>query len=158
VYQIVDLRTDSFVQLGRMYGSSRGFYLLAGPGWQGEVPKGIAKVFRASTDTGLAAPRIFQDDTPEDRREIQGVLPQVVMYPLAEYDGAPKSIEWSKLPRAPFKTGGTGETQWVFPEKFLDQLPEVLADAPRCPAKRRDTEKCWRSSTRPGRSRSSSRR
>jgi hypothetical protein len=37
VYQIVDLRTDSFVQLGKMYGTTPGFYLLAGPDRQGEV-------------------------------------------------------------------------------------------------------------------------
>ncbi len=30
VYQIVDLRTDSFAQLGKMHGTTRGFYLLAG--------------------------------------------------------------------------------------------------------------------------------
>src|SRR5262249_26345300 len=38
LYQIVDLRTDSFVQLGKMYGTTPGFYLLVGPHWKGEVP------------------------------------------------------------------------------------------------------------------------
>jgi hypothetical protein len=33
VYQVVDLRTDGFVQLGKMYGTTPGFYLLAGPNW-----------------------------------------------------------------------------------------------------------------------------
>ncbi len=47
VYQVVDLRTDSFVQLGKMYGTTPGFYLLVGPNWNGEVPKGITKVFRS---------------------------------------------------------------------------------------------------------------
>jgi hypothetical protein len=68
VYQAVDLRTDSFVQIGKMYGSTPGFYLLTGPNWQGEVPEGITEVFRASTNTGLIAPRIFMDDTAADRR------------------------------------------------------------------------------------------
>ena len=63
VYQIVDLRTDSFAQLGKMYGTTPGFYLLAGPHWQGEVPKGIAQVFRASTNSGLAGPRVFMTTT-----------------------------------------------------------------------------------------------
>jgi hypothetical protein len=49
VYQVVDLRTDGVVQLGKMYGTTPGFYLLVGPNWQGEVPKGITKVFRSST-------------------------------------------------------------------------------------------------------------
>ena len=48
VYQMVDLRTDSFVQLGKMYGTTPGFYLLVGPNWQGDVPKGITKVFRVT--------------------------------------------------------------------------------------------------------------
>jgi hypothetical protein len=85
VYQIVDLRTDSFVQLGKMYRATPGFYLLAGPNWRGEVPKGITRVFQASTNTGPAAPRVFQDDTPEDKRAIQSVLTGIVMYPLYFY-------------------------------------------------------------------------
>jgi hypothetical protein len=48
------------------------------------VPKGITKVFRSSTNTGFVAPRIFQDDTPEDKKAIQGVLTQVMLYPLSE--------------------------------------------------------------------------
>lgn len=133
VYQIVDLRTDSFAQLGRMHGTTPGFYLLVSPNWQGDVPKGITRVFRASTGTGLVAPRIFQDDTPEDKRAIQSVLTGIVMYPLAEYDGRMKSTEWSTLPKVPGAPPGEEETRWVFPEKFFDELPAVLADAPPLP-------------------------
>lgn len=133
VYQIVDLRTDSFVQLGKMYGTTPGFYLLTGPGWQGEAPKGITKVFRASTNTALAAPRIAQDDTPEDKRAIQSVLTEIVMYPLAEFHGQMKSIEWSKLPKVAGAPPGKEETRWVIPEKFVDELSTVLADAPPLP-------------------------
>jgi hypothetical protein len=133
VYQIVDLRTDSFVQLGKMYRTTPGFYLLTGPNWRGEVPKGITRVFQASTNTGLAAPRVFQDDTPEDKRAIQSMLTGILMYPLSEYDGRMKSVDWSGLPKAPAAPHGEEETQWVFPEKFVDELPAVLADAPPLP-------------------------
>lgn len=133
VYQIVDLRTDSFVQLGKMYGTSPGFYLLIGPNWHDEVPKGITRVFRASSNTGLVAPRIAQNDTPEDKRAIQGVLTGIAMYPLAEYDGQTKSTDWSKLPKVPGAPPGEEETRWVLPEKFFDELPMVLADAPPLP-------------------------
>jgi len=133
VYQVVDLRSDSFVQLGKMYGTRPGFYLLVGPNWRGEVPKGITKVFRASTNTGFVAPRVFQDDTPEDKRAIQGLLHQIMMYPLSEYDGTPKSKDWSSLPQAPAQAGGEEEVRWVVPERFFDELPAVLADAPPLP-------------------------
>jgi Protein of unknown function (DUF1254) len=42
VYQATDLRTDGFADLGTMYGTKPGFYLLAGPDWDGKVPPGIA--------------------------------------------------------------------------------------------------------------------
>jgi hypothetical protein len=133
VYQVVDLRTDSFVQLGKMYGTTSGFYLLVGPNWHGDVPKGITKVFRSSTNTGFIAPRMFQDDTPEDKKAIQSVLQQVMMYPLAEYDGTMKSIDWHAIKQIPASTTGEEETKWVVPERFFQELPAVLADAPPMP-------------------------
>jgi hypothetical protein len=133
VYQIVNLRTDSFAQLGKMYGTTPGFYLLAGPGWNGEVPKGITSVFRSSTNTGLIAPRIFMDDTLADKRAIQSVLKSIVVYPLDQYDGKVKNADWANLPRLPPPPAGEEEQHWVFPDKFVEQLPVVLADAPPLP-------------------------
>ena len=133
VYQVVDLRTDGFVQLGKMYGTTPGFYLIAGPKWQGDVPPGISKAFRASTDTGFVAPRIFMDDTAEDRKAIQPVLRQIMMYPLAEFDGRMKSIDWSTIAKLPSASTGEQEVKWVPPESFVDTLPVVLADAPPLP-------------------------
>jgi hypothetical protein len=109
------------------------FYLLAGPDWRDEPPKGITKVFRCSTNTALVGPRVFQDDTAEDKQAIQAVLQQVVMYPLSEYDGTFKSIDWQTLPKVDADPGGPRETQWVFPDKFFDELPAVLASAPPLP-------------------------
>ena len=133
VYQAVDLRSDSFVRLGKMYGTTPGFYMLVGPDWQGEVPKGISQVFRASTSTGFVAPRIFMDDTADDRRAIQPVLRQIMMYPLAEYDGRIKSIDWNTIKKLPNAATGEQEIKWVPPESFVDTLPVVLADAPPLP-------------------------
>jgi hypothetical protein len=129
VYQVVDLRADSFADLGKMYGTTPGFYLLVGQNWNGEVPKGITRVFRASTNTGYVIPRVFQDDTPEDKRAVQSVIDQIMMYPMAEYDGTMKVRDWSKLATG----GGDEEMQWVVPERFFDMLPLVLADAPPLP-------------------------
>jgi len=133
VYQIVDLRTDSFVQLGSMYGTKPGFYLLVGPAWQGEVPKGVTKVFRASTYTGLVGPRIAQNDDPADKQAIQESLKGIVVYPLTDYDGKFKTKDWANIPRLPAPPQGEEEIRWVLPEKFADQLPIVLADAPPLP-------------------------
>lgn len=133
VYQVVNLRSDGFVQLGKMYGTTPGFYLLVGPDWRGETPKGITRVFRCPSSTGFAAPRIFQDDTEEDKRAVQSVLPYVLIYPLADYDGTMKQRDWTALPTLPPEASGDEESRWVFPDKFVDQLPKVLADAPPLP-------------------------
>lgn len=133
VYQVVDVRTDSFAELGAMYGTKPGFYLFVGPNWKGEVPKGIAKVFRARTNTGMVIPRIFQDDTPQDKQAVQPVINGIDMYPLAIYDGKIKRRDWSKLPKFPAQAQGDGETNWVPPDTVFDVLPAVLKDAPPLP-------------------------
>lgn len=135
VYQVVDLRTDGFAQIGSMYGSKPGFYLLVGPTWRGETPKGITTVFRARTGTAFVVPRVFMDDTAEDRQAIQSVIAGIDVYPLARFDGAMKRHDWRTLPnlKSPMDEGGTGETKWVFPDKFFDELSAVLTDAPPLP-------------------------
>jgi hypothetical protein len=133
VYQIVDTRTDGFASIGKMYGSTPGFYLLIGPNWQGDIPKGITQLFRASTNSAFIGPRLFMDDTAEDRHAIQMPVRQVMAYPLAEYDGTMKTRDWSVLPHIAGVSEGEAETQWVFPEKFVDELRAVLADAPPLP-------------------------
>jgi len=132
VYQIVDLRTDSFADIGAMYRTKPGFYLVVGPNWKGEAPKDINAMLRSRTNTAFFGPRVFQDDAPEDKREIQDVLRGIGMYPLAEFDGTMKQHDWSTLPKFPPAPGSEtkAETRWVFPDKFIDQLPAVLDDAP----------------------------
>jgi hypothetical protein len=80
-YQITDARTDSFASIGKQYGTKPGFYLLVGPNWKGNVPKGINAAYRSQTDLAAIFPRVFQDDTPEDKIAIQPLLNQVVVYP-----------------------------------------------------------------------------
>lgn len=126
VYALYDARTDQFGRLGKPYGSKPGFYLLVGPNWQGLKPAGITAVLRASTSLANAIPRIFQDDTPDDRKAIQPVINQVVAYPLKDFTGQMKTIEWAKVPDIPGPKSSGEETKWVVPEKFFDQFPEVL--------------------------------
>jgi hypothetical protein len=134
VYQIVDQRTDSFAWLGKQYGSKPGLYLLTGPNWKGEVPAGVAGVFRSTTDIGAIFPRIFQDDNTHDRAAIQALLNQVMVYPLSAYTGALKTKDWKAIPTFPqAEQQGSGETQWVVPGKYFDQLASVMDQVPALP-------------------------
>ena len=132
VYQLVDLRTDSFADIGAMYGTKPGFYLIVGPGWEEPTPNGITRVLHCPTRTGMVVPRVFQDMTRQDNRTVQDLIGRIDMYPLDEFDGREKRHDWSKLSSVKPRTadGGSGETKWVFPNTFFDQLPVVLLDAP----------------------------
>src|SRR5262245_61821976 len=134
VYALYDARTDQFAEIGKPYGTSPGFYLLVGPNWKGGVPRGVTGVVRALTSLANAIPRAFMDDTAEDRKAIQSVINQIVFYPLKDFDGKMKTKDWSKAPAIPGpKSEGGGETKWVIPEKFFDQLGTVLDSVPPLP-------------------------
>jgi hypothetical protein len=68
------------------------------------------------------------NDTDEDRAAIQPLLNQVVAYPLTEFTGEMKTIDWKNAPDIanPGDSGGGEETRWVVPEKYFDQFPEIL--------------------------------
>jgi len=49
--QIIDLYTFNFAYLGtRSYGNDGGTFMIAGPGWKGETPKGVKAVFTSETE------------------------------------------------------------------------------------------------------------
>jgi hypothetical protein len=74
-------------------------------------------------------PRVFQDDTAQDKAAIQPLLSQIVVYPLSEFDGKMKTKDWTKLPSYPVPQS-TGETKWVIPENFFDELVQVMNEIP----------------------------
>lgn len=134
VYALYDQRTDQYGELGKPYGSEPGFYLLVVPNWDGEVPEGITGVMHSSTSLANAIPRIFQNDTDEDRAAIQPLINQVVAYPLSEFTGEMKTIDWASAEDIPTPDDGSGaETRWVVPETYFDQFPEVLEMVPPLP-------------------------
>jgi hypothetical protein len=134
VYAHYDARTDEFSEIGKQYGTKPGFYMMVGPNWKGDKPANITAVVRSSTSLVFAVPRIFVDDSAEDQKAVQPAISQVVYYPLSEFDGAMKTKDWSKLPHFPApKSNGKGETSWVNPETFFDELPAVMKSVPPLP-------------------------
>jgi hypothetical protein len=134
VYALYDARTDEFAEIGKPYGTKPGFYMVVGPNWKGETPAGISAVVRSSTELMFMIPRIFKDDSAEDTAAVKPVINQVMAYPLSQFDGKVKTTDWSKLPHFPTPAGGAGgETKWVVPEKYLDQLPGVMKLVPPLP-------------------------
>jgi hypothetical protein len=129
IYAIYDMRTNEFSSLGKQYGTKPGFYMIVGPDWKGDTPKGITGVLRSNTNMACVVPRIFMDDTKEDRKAIKPYLSKILSYPLSKFDGSFKTKDWSKLPSFPMPPQkGNEETQWVVPDLFFDTLPLVMKD------------------------------
>jgi hypothetical protein len=130
VFQMCDQRTDSFAELGIMYGSKPGHYLVVEDSWAGDVPEGIVDVFRCPTRIGICIPRVFRRDTDADLESARVLIDQINIYPLSEYDGTLKPGRWA-TPRAyPQQEGAAGEIPFVFPDRFAEQLPQVLQEVP----------------------------
>jgi hypothetical protein len=134
VYALYDARTDELAEIGKQYGTKTGFYLMVGPNWTGSPPAGITAVVHSSTNVVFAVPRIFMDDTAEDHQAVQPALSQINFYPLSRFDGKMKTTDWSKLPHIPTPPSSEkGETGWVNPDTFFDELPAVMKQVPPLP-------------------------
>ena len=87
VLQWFDLYTHNFAYLGsRATGSGAGNYLFVGPGWKGEVPKGITKVIRAETDFIGTLTRTSWTG-PEETEVLKAIQAQYRLMPLSEFAG-----------------------------------------------------------------------
>jgi len=134
---VYDARTDQISELGLQYGTQPGFYTVVGPNWKGATPAGIAGVVRSTTDYAVTMPRIFMNDTVEDRAAIQPALTQIQFYPLSQFDGTMKTKDWHKIPiiKKEGKPAKYSTTQppWVDPAVFFDQLAIVMKQVPPMP-------------------------
>ena len=137
---VYDARTDQISELGLQYGTQPGFYTVVGPNWKGATPAGIAGVVRSTTDYAVTMPRIFMNDTAEDRAAIQPALTQIQFYPLSQFDGKMKTKDWHKIPiiKKEGKPAKYSTTQppWVDPAVFFDQLAIVMKQVPPMPGRR----------------------
>jgi hypothetical protein len=87
--QLIDLYTYNFAYAGtRTTGRGAAKFLLAGPGWNGTVPDGIAKVFRADTELALVVYRT-QLFGPDDLENVKKVQAGYTALPLHAYAKTP---------------------------------------------------------------------
>jgi hypothetical protein len=81
--------TDNYGYIGsRTIGNGAGCYVVAGPDWKGEAPRGVAKVFRSETQFSLVIYRT-QLFNPADMNNVQKVQAGYKVQPLSEFLGQP---------------------------------------------------------------------
>lgn len=87
--QLIDLYTHNFAYIGsRETGNSGGHFLIAGPGWKGDVPEGMTKVIRAETELVIAIYRT-QLFHPDDLENVKAVQAGYQVQPLSAFFGRP---------------------------------------------------------------------
>jgi hypothetical protein len=122
--QLVDLYTHNFAYLGtRTTGNGAGSFLIAGPGWKGARPPGIAQVLQAETQIVRVAVRtqLFNADDIAAARRIQAGMS---MQPLSSSLRKPPA-------KAPAKLAFLAPTEDMLGSTaFFDYLAFVLRLCP----------------------------
>ena len=83
--QLVDLYTYNFAYLGtRSYGNDGGTFMIAGPGWKGETPKGVTAVMQSETQFAyiLFRTQLFN---PADLSNVKKIQAGYHAQPLSQY-------------------------------------------------------------------------
>jgi hypothetical protein len=88
--QLIDTYTHNFEYIGsRTTGNGGGNYLVAGPYWKGELPKGITKIIPCETQLALAIVRT-QLFNPADLTNVANLQKKYKAQPLSAFLGAAK--------------------------------------------------------------------
>ena len=130
--QLIDAYTHNFDYIGsHATGNDGGIFVVAGPRWKGETPKGVKKVMRSETELVLAVYRT-QLFNPDDLENVKKIQAGYKAQPLSEFLGQPAppaapAIDWIK-PLTP-------ETQKTSLE-FFNILNFVLQFCPTDPSEK----------------------
>ncbi|WP_310503126.1 MULTISPECIES: DUF1254 domain-containing protein [unclassified Rhizobium] len=128
--QLIDAYTFNFDYIGsRATGNDGGSFLIAGPSWKGETPKGIKKVMRSETELALAAYRT-QLFNPADLDNVKKIQAAYKAEPLSKFLGQPAPAAASAID---FVKPLTPDEEKTSPE-FFSILNFVLQFCPTNPS------------------------
>ncbi|MGQ3295031.1 MAG: DUF1254 domain-containing protein, partial [Shinella sp.] len=126
--QLIDCNTYNFGYIGtRATGTDPGDYLVVGPGWKGETPPGIKKVFQSTTPFALALIRtqLFNaDDMPNVEKVQAGYKAQ----PLSGFLKLPAPSAAAKIDFLPATTAGIKANFFQYLDAALQFVPETPRD------------------------------
>lgn len=128
--QLIDAYTYNFDYIGsRTTGNDGGSFLIPGPRWNGETPKGVKKVMRSETDFVLAVYRT-QLFSPDDLDNVKKIQAGYKAEPLSAFLGQPAPMA---APAVDFIKPLTADQERTSLE-FFNILNFVLQFAPTVPS------------------------
>jgi hypothetical protein len=143
--QLCDGNTFNYGYIGsRATGNDAGDYMVVGPDWQGEIPPGIKKVFRSSTQFSMAIYRT-QLFNPEDMPNVEKVQAGYKVQTLSAYLKQP-----APAPAPPINFPKIDEE--LAKTNFFEYLDFALQFAPAGPEEKEIRAKLARIGIGPGKS------
>lgn len=133
VFQLMDLYSFNFAYIGsRTTGNQGGTYMIAGPDWKGEKPKGVDKVIKSETEMVSVVGRT-QMFNPGDLENVKKIQARYKVQTLSAFQNkpAPKAaaeVNWIK-PIAPGieRTSAEFFNQFAFLLQFAPTHPSEVA-------------------------------
>ena len=126
--QMIDGNTYNYGYIGtRTTGSEPGDYLVVGPGWKGETPAGIKKVFQSTTPFTLALVRT-QLFNPADMPNVEKIQAGYKLQPLSAFLKQPAPPAAPKIDFLPATTAGIKDNFFQYLDAALQFVPETPRD------------------------------
>jgi len=125
--QLTDMYSFNYGYIGsRATGNGAGCYMVAGPGWKGEKPAGVAKVFSSETQFGLVIYRT-QLFNPKDIDNVRKIQTGYTVQPLSAFlkQPAPPAappVQWPTFTEEAFKTDFPAYLDFLL--QFAPEVPE----------------------------------
>ncbi len=126
--QLIDGNTYNFGYIGsRATGNKAGDYLVVGPGWKGETPKGIEKVFSSTTPFALTLFRT-QLFNPADMGNVEKIQAGYKARPLSAFLKQPAPPPAPKIDFVPATTEGIKANFYEYLDAALQFVPPSAED------------------------------
>ncbi len=126
--QLIDGNTYNYGYIGsRATGHEAGDYLVVGPGWKGETPAGIKKVFQSSTPFGLTIFRTQLFDAA-DMPNVVKVQAGYKAQPLSAFLKQPAPVAVALPAFLPATTAGIKDNFYAYLDAALQYVPESDED------------------------------
>lgn len=128
--QLINFDADNFGYIGtRATGNRAGAYALVGPNWNGQLPKSIKAVRRASTPWILIGGRVLVNGE-KDLPEALKVQSQIKFMTLDQYLGKDKSVGLpARTVPPPFPRKDDPLADWKTLNRALAEIPASSVDA-----------------------------
>ncbi len=133
VIALFDMWSNVFASIGkRTTGTAAAHFLIAGPGWQGTPPAGVAKTYRSPTRFVWVNGQM-QADGPQDYAAVNALQKQYKLTPLSAW-GEP----WTPPAEVPVPPEPTRHRRWSAcrswdADAFFGRLARLMTDNPPAP-------------------------